>query len=172
MTLFLLVEFIRESEEPIKGFKNKQNLEPSVKIMAKYVLSVFVIRMHQANTNWIHKINIHFLVQPSISFEFSYLIVKGPTKSYFTHFSCRVIVLFNTVLCRSVFPRVSSGKPVFRLSVLSVLFFEHSHKKRKDSLETRAALLIFSPELEIFEVAVQSIHQNSKKWRLLLGTAQ
>ena len=51
LTLFLLVEFIRESEEPIKGFKNKQNLEPSAKIMAKYVLSVFVIRMHQANTN-------------------------------------------------------------------------------------------------------------------------
>ena len=48
----------------------------------------------------------------------------------------------------------------------------HSHKKRKDSLETRAVLLIFSPELEIFGVAVQSIHQNSEKWRLLLGTAQ
>ena len=39
----------------------------------------------------------------------------------------------------------------------------HSHKKRKDSLETRSVLLIFSPELEIFGVAVQSIHQNSKK---------
>ena len=48
----------------------------------------------------------------------------------------------------------------------------HSHKKRKDSLETRAVPLIFSPELEIFGVAVQSIHQNSEKWRLLLGTAQ
>ena len=40
----------------------------------------------------------------------------------------------------------------------------HSHKKRKDSLETRAVLLIFSLELEISGVAVQSIHQNSKKW--------
>ena len=50
--------------------------------------------------------------------------------------------------------------------------FNHSHKKWKDSLETLAALLIFSPELEIFEVAVQSIHQNSEKWRLWLGTAQ
>ena len=48
----------------------------------------------------------------------------------------------------------------------------HSHKKRKDSLETRAVLLIFSLELEISGVAVQSIHQNSEKWRLLLGTAQ
>ena len=47
-----------------------------------------------------------------------------------------------------------------------------SHKKRKDSLETQAVLLIFSPELEIFGVSVQSIHQNSEKWRFLLGTAQ
>ena len=39
----------------------------------------------------------------------------------------------------------------------------HSHKKRKDSLETRAALLIFSLEFEIFGVAVQTIHQNSEK---------
>ena len=40
--------------------------------------------------------------------------------------------------------------------------FEHSHKKRKDSLETRAVLLIFSFELEISGVAVQSIHQTAK----------
>ena len=40
----------------------------------------------------------------------------------------------------------------------------HSHKKRKDSLETRAVLLIFSLKLEISGVAVQSIHQNSEKW--------
>ena len=40
-----------------------------------------------------------------------------------------------------------------------------SHKIWKDSLETRAAvLLIFSLELEISGVAVQSIHQNSEKW--------
>ena len=35
---------------------------------------------------------------------------------------------------------------------------EHSHKKQKDSLETRAALLIILLELEISGVAVQSIH--------------
>ena len=44
---------------------------------------------------------------------------------------------------------------------------EHSHKKRKDSLETRAALLIVSLELEISRVAVQSIHPNSEKWWVL-----
>ena len=46
----------------------------------------------------------------------------------------------------------------------------HSHKKWKDSLETRAALLIFSLELEISGMALQSIHQNSGKWWLLGGT--
>ena len=40
----------------------------------------------------------------------------------------------------------------------------HSHKKWKDSLETRAVVtLIFSVELEISGVAVHSIHQNSVK---------
>ena len=40
----------------------------------------------------------------------------------------------------------------------------HSHKKRKDSLETRAMLLLFLFGLGITVVAVQSIHQNSTKW--------
>ena len=40
--------------------------------------------------------------------------------------------------------------------------FSHSFKKWKDSLETRTALLIFSLELEISGVAVQSINQNSE----------
>ena len=39
----------------------------------------------------------------------------------------------------------------------------HNHKEGKDSLETRAVLLIFSLEREISGVAVQSIHQNSEK---------
>ena len=39
--------------------------------------------------------------------------------------------------------------------------------KRKDSLETQAVLLIFSLELEISGVVVQSIHQSCKKWKLL-----
>ena len=38
----------------------------------------------------------------------------------------------------------------------------HSHKKWKDSLEARAVLLLFSLELEISRVAVQSTHQSSK----------
>ena len=41
---------------------------------------------------------------------------------------------------------------------------QQSHKKRKDSLEARAVLLMFLLELEIFKVAVQGIHQNSHKW--------
>ena len=50
-------------------------------------------------------------------------------------------------------------------------YYNHSHKKRKDSLETRAVLLIFSFELEISEVTEQSIHQNSEKRQLLRGIA-
>ena len=42
----------------------------------------------------------------------------------------------------------------------------HSHKKRKDSLETRVALLIFLLECEISGENAQGIHQNSKKWLL------
>ena len=42
----------------------------------------------------------------------------------------------------------------------------NSHKKRKDSLETQAVLLVFLLELEISGVAVQGIHQNSEKWLL------
>ena len=50
--------------------------------------------------------------------------------------------------------------------------YKHSHKKQKDSLETRAVLLIFSLKFEISGLAVQSMHQNSKKWQILLGIAQ
>ena len=40
---------------------------------------------------------------------------------------------------------------------------QHNHKKLKNSLETRAVLLVFWLELEISGVAVQEIHRNSKK---------
>ena len=45
---------------------------------------------------------------------------KGATKSYFTHYSCVVIILFNTALCRSSFSKVSFRKLVFGLPVLSL----------------------------------------------------
>ena len=61
---------------------------------------------------------------------------------------------------------IYEGKDII-LSIIS----NHSHKKRKDSLETQAVLLLFSLELKISEVAVQSIHQNSEKWWLLWGIA-
>ena len=47
--------------------------------------------------------------------------------------------------------------------VMYVKIIKHSHKKRKDNLETRAILMIFLLELEIFGVAVQRIHQNIDK---------
>ena len=42
--------------------------------------------------------------------------------SYFTHYSYVVIIMFNTGLCSSAFSTISSGKIVFRLSMLSVFF--------------------------------------------------
>ena len=43
---------------------------------------------------------------------------------------------------------------------------DHSHKRRKDSLDTWGVLLRFLLELEISAVTVQEIHQNSKNWLL------
>ena len=40
---------------------------------------------------------------------------------------------------------------------------QHSHKKRKDSLEKRAVLLVFELEIEISGVAVKEIHRNMEK---------
>ena len=40
---------------------------------------------------------------------------------------------------------------------------QHSHKERKDSLETRAVLLVLELETEISEVAVKEIHRNTEK---------
>ena len=52
------------------------------------------------------------------------------------------------------------------LKITNIVIF-HSRKKRKNSLERHAVLLIFSVELEISGVVVQSIHQSSKKRKLL-----
>ena len=40
-------------------------------------------------------------------------LFKGAAKSYFMHYSCVVIVLFNTALCRSAFSMVPFRKLVF-----------------------------------------------------------
>ena len=53
-----------------------------------------------------------------------------------------------------------------------IYFVKHSHKKPEYSLEKRAVLSLFSLELEISWVAVQSIHQNSKEWLLLWWIAK
>ena len=61
---------------------------------------------------------------------------------------------------------------IINVEDFSLYYFKHSHKKWKDSLETQVILLMFLLELEIFGVVVQSILQNSKKWRILLGIAK
>ena len=60
--------------------------------------------------------------------------------------------------------RTYAREPTDKFFHLHNYTFNHSRKKRKDSLETRAVLLILSLELEISGVAVQSIHQNNAKW--------
>ena len=49
------------------------------------------------------------------------------------------------------------------------IYLNHSHKKRKDNLETRAVLLIFSFELEISGMAYIKILQNGDFWEKLLS---
>ena len=46
----------------------------------------------------------------------------------------------------------------------------HSQKKQKDILETRVVLLMFSLELDISGVAVQSIHHNSEHHNIIMAT--
>ena len=50
----------------------------------------------------------------------------------------------------------------FKIKLNFLFHLLHSHKKWKDSLATRAVLLIFLLELEITGLAVQRIHQNSE----------
>ena len=52
----------------------------------------------------------------------------------------------------------------FAIFCMKKINLDHSHKEWKDSMETRAVLLIFSLEFEISGLAVQNIQQNSKKW--------
>ena len=58
------------------------------------------------------------------------------------------------------------SKFIGRFFTPAISVFIHNHEKRKDSLETLAALFIFSLEVEISGVAAQRIHQNSEKWWL------
>ena len=67
--------------------------------------------------------------------------------------------------CHPQFGHLSRKKT---LKDIKSLFPKHNHKKRKDSLKTRAILLIFLLETKISGVAIQKILQNIKKWLLSL----
>ena len=90
-----------------------------------------------------------------ISFSYALLLMYLLHQSLFLY--CIVIVVFSNGLW-SIY--------VWWLSSLSKEAkgkrFKHSHKKQKDSLETRAVLLVFSFKLEISGVAVQIIHQQKQ----------
>ena len=46
--------------------------------------------------------------------------------------------------------------------IILIFQFKHSHTRRKDRMERRTVLLLFSLELEISGVAIQRIHQKAK----------
>ena len=48
--------------------------------------------------------------------------LKGAPKFYFTHYSCLIIILFNTGLWKSVFSTYSVARLVFCLSMFSVFW--------------------------------------------------
>ena len=77
---------------------------------------------------------------------------------------------FEVFLAKFVFLVKAATLSIFK-DTYNLLKSKHSHKKRKDSLETRAVLLTFSLDLEMSGVVVHTIHQNNVKWWLLLGTA-
>ena len=56
------------------------------------------------------------------------------------------------------------GQQYYKNESIYLNSWHYSQKKQKGSPETQLYLLIFSPELETAGVALQRIHQNSKKW--------
>ena len=62
-----------------------------------------------------------------------------------------------------VFLIVSTIATDFVIMTFVYTRIKHSHKKRKDSLETRAVMLILLLELEISGVAVHSTIKTAKK---------
>ena len=64
------------------------------------------------------------------------------------------------MVCNGFFTKWLQTKPVRDNAAFTVTTFLHSHKKRKDSLETQDVLLTFSLKRDISGVAVQEIHEN------------
>ena len=126
---------------------------------------------------WYHLSNGFMLLLRSSSF-YAYVLYKWPPVFMYVKW------FFDSLFWYNEFTEVGqdswhfdsimnpSHYKCFWIIHVQSFIYKHSQKKRKDSLETRAVLLIFSLELEISRVAVQNIHQNSEKWQLLLGTAQ
>ena len=82
-------------------------------IIAKKNLIIVEIKTNQMNTNQLAAIKVESFLK--------HVTLKKLWNCIFMHYSCVVIVLFNMVLCGSVFSMVSFGKLFFRLSVFFVL---------------------------------------------------
>ena len=92
------------------------------------------------------------------------------------------IYLYNYQTETAIFLPTKHGKTTMACSYLIFLkifpsfrtFGQQYYKKESihlNSWKHRPHLLIFLIELEIFGVAIQKMHQNSKNWWLLWGTA-
>ena len=65
--------------------------------------------------------------------------LKKELRSYFTHYSCVVFILFNMGLCRSAFSTMSLEKLISHLTELSMFFVESSNLNR----DIKCVLLFF-----------------------------
>ena len=55
-----------------------------------------------------------------------------------------------------------TGGVLLKMLKYFVVILNHSHKKRRDSLDTRVVLLVFLLEFEVSGAALHEIHQNRK----------
>ena len=84
--------------------------------------------------------NLSQTCESVFNFRTSFSIIKGTPKLYFMHYSCKVIILFNTDLYQSAFSSYAFKKLVFLVSVFcvfhflffSVLFWIQSHLYKRN----------------------------------------
>ena len=99
-------------------------------------------------------------------------VIRNPKRAYFKYhakkrktFGTKLTLLLVGPFQVRIFCKFFNKGVKYIFLFCGFLFYQkHSYKKRIDSLETQAVLLMLLLELEIFGVAVQSIHQNTKKW--------
>ena len=85
---------------PIPTIQANVTILDPLKMQKKKQIFLGVFRGYKMETLVRNGITHDFLM---ISGAIEVNLLQGATKSYFTHYSCVIIVLFNTALCRSAF---------------------------------------------------------------------